>query len=71
MVDEPKKEEPKTTAPGLVVLKSRIREMAKRQGLHVSHDFDTALNRKVETLIESASIRCKFNGRKTLMAGDL
>jgi len=52
-----------------LIIKSKIKEAA--EGLNVSSDVPSALNKKVESLLKSAVERAKANGRRTLQARDL
>ena len=52
--------------PELLIYKSKIRELAKNEGLRVSEKFYEALNAKVEELVKNAIEKAKSQGRKTL-----
>ncbi|MBW2976032.1 hypothetical protein KY347_01150 [Candidatus Woesearchaeota archaeon] len=56
-----------------LVVRSQIKNHAKVDGkpLNIANDFYEALNKKVEKIIEEASIRAKLNSRNTLMGRDV
>ena len=56
-----------------LVVRTQVKKLAKFEGkeLYISAEFFDALNKKVERIIEEASIRAKANNRTTLMARDV
>lgn len=52
-----------------LVVKSKIKELAN--GLNISGDVVTVLEKKVEEIIRKACERAKANGRRTLMGKDI
>ncbi|MHA1590177.1 MAG: histone-like protein [Candidatus Njordarchaeales archaeon] len=52
--------------PELLIYKSKVREIAKNEGMRVSEKFYEALNAKVEEIIRKAIEKAKNEGRKTL-----
>lgn len=54
-----------------LVIASKVKEYIKAQGeWNVSGDLVDALSAKVAVLIDSAIVRCKDNGRKTVKGAD-
>jgi len=52
--------------PELLIYKSKVQELAKKEGFRVSARFYEALNRKVEEIIKEAIEKAKSRKRKTL-----
>jgi len=52
-----------------LIIKSKIKSAVP--DLSVSGDVPHALNKKVLSILEEASVRAKLNGRRTLQAKDL
>jgi histone H3/H4 len=55
----------------VVVIGSRIRELARERGMRVSGETIRALNEAVCSLCEDAIVRAKANYRATIRARDL
>lgn len=55
----------------MLVVQSKIKEVAKKHDVNVSGDFADSLSKKVEGMICDAVNRAKANGRKTLRGYDL
>ncbi|MCD6274889.1 MAG: DUF1931 domain-containing protein [Candidatus Aenigmarchaeota archaeon] len=55
----------------MLVVQSKVREIAKKADANVGSDFVDNLSKKVEEMIEEAVNRAKANGRKTLRGYDL
>lgn len=51
----------------LMIYKSKVQELAKKNGFKVSEKFYDALNKAVEELVEKAMKRAEAEGKKTLM----
>jgi len=52
--------------PELYIYKSKIQELAKKEGMRVSSSFYEALSKKVEELVKDAIKKAKQKKRKTL-----
>jgi len=57
--------------PELYIYKSKVAELAKKEGLRVSSKFYKALSDKVEELINKAIQKAKAEGKKTLTENHL
>ncbi len=55
---------------GLVVT-SAVKDVIKKAEMNTAGDLATALDQKVEALLQAAVARAKSNDRKTVRAGDL
>jgi len=55
----------------MLVVQSKVREVAKEEDVNVGGDFVDSLSNKVEAMIKEAVNRAKANGRKTLRGYDL
>ena len=55
----------------MLVVQSKVKEAAKREGVNVAGDFADALSVKVEAMVKEAVNRAKANGRKTIRGYDL
>jgi len=52
-----------------LIVKSKIREAV--QGFSVAGEVADALNKKVQKILDDATLRAKANGRRTLKARDI
>ena len=52
------------------IVQSKVRAYIKSKGLNTGGDTLDALDKKMASLIDTASMRAKSNDRKTLMAKD-
>jgi histone H3/H4 len=55
----------------MLVVQSKIKEVARKMDINMSGDFAEVLSKKVEEAIKEAANRAKANGRKTLRGYDL
>ena len=55
----------------MLVVKSKIREYAKKKTMSFGGDAANALSKEVQTLLDKAIERAKSNGRKTVKARDV
>lgn len=55
----------------MLIVKSKVRELAKAQDMSFSADADDTLSAAVEEIVKKAIERAKGNGRKTVKARDL
>ncbi len=54
-----------------LVVKSQLKELAKKHGAAMSEEAIEALEKEVEALVEKAVKRAEANGRKTVKARDI
>ncbi len=54
--------------PELLIYKSKVQEIAKREGFRIASDFYEALSKKVEELIMRAIEKARAENKKTLSA---
>ena len=59
------------TVREVMVVQSKVRDLARRQELRLSDAFLQALNDRVHGLVEESARRCRANGRRTLDAADV
>jgi hypothetical protein len=55
----------------ILVVQSKIKDVARKADMNMSGDFAEVLSKKVEMMIKEAGNRAKANGRKTLRGYDL
>jgi len=55
----------------ILVVQSKIKDVARKMDVNMSGDFAEVLSKKVEAMIKEAGNRAKANGRKTLRGYDL
>lgn len=55
----------------LLVVQSKVKEVAKNANMNTAGDFGGALSTKVEGMVKEAVNRAKANGRKTIRGCDL
>jgi len=55
----------------LLVVQSKVKEVAKKKGFRFGADAVTALSKCVETCVTKAGERAKANRRQTIQAKDL
>lgn len=55
----------------MLVVQSKIKDVARKMDVNMSGDFADVLSTKVEKMIKEAGSRAKANGRKTLRGYDL
>ncbi|MGC9311021.1 MAG: hypothetical protein ACP5E4_04855 [Candidatus Aenigmatarchaeota archaeon] len=55
----------------MLVVQSKIKDVARKMDVNMAGDFTEALSKKVEAMIKGAGNRAKANGRKTLRGYDL
>ena len=55
----------------LLVVQSKVKEVAKNAKMNTAGDFGEALSTKVEGMVKEAVNRAKANGRKTIRGCDL
>jgi len=60
-----------TASPEILVVQSKVRDLAKAKDFRVSEEFVGALSEEVRKLIEKAAERATANGRKTLQKSDV
>ncbi len=55
----------------ILVVQSKVRDLAKKAKLRLSGDAVETLSKKVQKLVEEAGARAKGNKRQTIKAQDL
>lgn len=55
----------------VLVVTSKVKAVAKKEGLRTSADFITALSRQVETVIKACAAKAKEAKRQTIQDKDL
>jgi len=53
------------------IVKSKIRELAKKIDVSISSEADEVISKAVEDIIKKAAKRAEANGRKTVKARDI
>ncbi|MCK5299956.1 MAG: hypothetical protein KAJ54_02295 [Candidatus Aenigmarchaeota archaeon] len=54
-----------------LIVKSKIRDIAKDEGMNVSQDADRAFEKEMEQIVRKAIYRAKENGRSTIKGRDI
>lgn len=57
--------------PEMLVVKSKVKEMAKKRKMSFGGDAAEQLSREVERILERAIQRAKESGRKTIKGRDI
>tara|TARA_Y100000588_G_C13351821_1_gene542759 strand:- start:268 stop:444 length:177 start_codon:yes stop_codon:yes gene_type:complete len=55
----------------MLVVQSKVRELAKKSKLRLSGDAVASLSKRVEGLLKEAGVRAKANKRQTIKASDI
>ena len=58
-------------AEPLLVVRSKVKAMAKKMGVRLSGKAVVALSSRVEDAIKSAAVRARANGRQTIQQRDI
>lgn len=64
-------ENPRRRKGEMLVVQSKVKDLARRKNFRVGSDFIDALSEEVENIVRTAMDRAQTNGRSTLRAGDL
>ena len=54
-----------------LIVKSKIREIAKEEGMNISQDADVAFEEAMKNILMKSIFRAKENGRTTVKGRDI